>query len=350
MRAEWKSYWKLFFSKTLGGLKWSALLCAVFFVIYLPILKPSEYLLSLEICVGYALSVQFYLMLFMGVAMAFHTYQNIRYRVSRKPANWIYFLMSGLGSCVGLVQGIYIKSYLLGGERPGYPEVMFSLLTGAFITMMFVFRGLYKDAKEKNSRLKAANTEAELHVFKNQMQPHFLFNSLNSLMSLIETKSQDASTVTQNLANLYREILDNSSKHVATLDSEMGIVEKYLSLERFRFGERLAFSISKPAGADRIYLPPLVLQTLVENAVKHGIANVVDRGAVSVDVAPREGGYVATITNTGTLRPSSSRTGTGLENSRARLGLMYGDRHNFRIQQVAGDVQASFWFSGESFQ
>jgi LytS/YehU family sensor histidine kinase len=156
--------------------------------------------------------------------------------------------------------------------------------------------------------------------------------------------------VTQQLANLYREILDNSSKHVATLDSELAIIEKYLSLERFRFGERLNFSIKAPENAKNIYLPPLVLQTLVENAVKHGIGQVVDKGSITVDIEKREPGYLALVTNTGRLDGVSESRGTGIKNSRARLGLIYGDKNNFEIKQVANDVQVSFWFSGDSFQ
>jgi LytS/YehU family sensor histidine kinase len=221
-------------------------------------------------------------------------------------------------------------------------------MTGIFIALGFLFHNLYKATREKAEKLEAKNTEAELHAFKNQMQPHFLFNSLNSLMALIETNSDQAPVMTQRLADLYREILNNSTRHLATLQSEVAIIERYLSLERFRFGSRLDYAIATPGGTDSIYLPPLILQTLVENSIKHGISNEVEGGKISVDISPEDGGYRAAIRNPGRIQPAATASGVGLKNSKARLDLLYGEKHGLKIEETQGSVQTSFWFSGEN--
>ncbi len=212
---------------------------------------------------------------------------------------------------------------------------------------MFIFRGLYTEAKNKNAELKSANTEAELHALKNQMQPHFLFNSLNSLLSLIETNSKEAPLVTQRLSDLYREILVNSSKNVATLKSEVAIIEKYLSMEKIRFGDRLEYKINTPSNNENIFIPPLILQTLVENAIKHGINKSIKSGYIEIDIMKKSGGFDATIKNTGDLDAQSIESGTGMKNTKARLELLYGEKTSFALKQDGNAVLANFWFSGE---
>lgn len=348
MRTEWRDYWKDFYKHARGSFIWSSLLTLLFFVVYLPILKPSEYWLSLKICVAYSASVFFYFCLFYGFAYAVLAHQRIKYKIARKLPTFLAFFLGISSSAIGVAQGTYFKARLLN-KTPQYDEVLFSGLTGVFIALVFLFHGLYKDAKKKNEILTSANAESELHVFKNQMQPHFLFNSLNSLLSLIETNSKDAPIMTLQLASLYREILNVSETRVVTLATEISIVEKYLSLEKFRFGDRMEFAIDAPQDTASIFIPPLILQTLVENAVKHGISNNVDGGEIRIGISNNGTGYKATIANTGTLRFNTVNEGIGLKNSKARLGLIYGDKHNLTLEQAGENVLASFWFTGANF-
>lgn len=350
MRSEWQDYRLKMYRLGRGSLFWSAVLTAVFFVVYLPMLKPSEYLMSLKICLGYSVSIFIYLMLFYGAGYALRTWQRIRSKrvIDRKLPVPVSFALGISASAVGITQGGYLKAYWLN-YTPPYNEILFTALMGCFVALVFLFNSLYREAKAKNQLLKASSTEAELHVFKNQMQPHFLFNSLNSLLSLIETKSADAPVMTLKLADLYREILANSNKNLATLESEVAILEKYLSLEKFRFGDRLQYTVQTPAQMGNVFLPPLILQTLVENAVKHGISQSVAPGSIHIDVQPKDDGYHAVVKNTGNLGKSASVNGLGLQNSKARLDLLYGDRHDFQIRQTSEGVHASFWFSGQAF-
>src|SRR5690606_5494444 len=130
----------------------------------------------------------------------------------------------------------------------------------------------YREAQAENLTLQAANAEARYHALKHQLQPHFLFNSLNSLSELIDSDREAANRMTQRLADLYRGILSSAKRTTAPLSSELALVRDYLELEQVRFGERLQFRLSAPESAQRIHVPTLVLQTLVENGVKHGVA------------------------------------------------------------------------------
>jgi sensor histidine kinase YesM len=181
------------------------------------------------------------------------------------------------------------------------------------------------------------------------MRPHFLFNALNSLAELIESKQENAAETTYKLSDLYRLILTNSGLKTAPLDSEIEIVRSYLELEQLRFGSRLQFHIEAPENSHEIFLPSLTLQTLVENAIKHGVSPSIEGGRVVIEIARLiDEGYVLRVTNTGSsFQPQTLNNGVGLANTRARLDLLYGNRHKFRVESDGlGRTVASFELSG----
>jgi len=192
------------------------------------------------------------------------------------------------------------------------------------------------------------------------MRPHFLFNALNSLAELIESGREDAAQTTYKLSDLYRQILANSGLKTASLSSELKIVQVYLELEQLRFDSRLRFQIEAPDDSDCIFLPSLMLQTLVENAVKHGIAPSLEGGQIEIAIVRNAGQlYHLSVANTGNhYQPQASASsihtrngagnGVGLANTRARLDLLYGNRHGFQIgSDSQGRTVASFNFTGE---
>jgi sensor histidine kinase YesM len=338
------NYLEKFLKHLRGSFIWSSALSLIFFLIYMPILPTSQYWLSFKISTSYSLSIFFYVTLIYGFFYFFLHKREKKYKMQLEIPVYAHFLMTAVAVTLGIVQATYIKYFLLGSYAR-YEEIVFSALMGCFIGAMFIFKGLYKTSKETNSELKKANTEAELHALKNQMQPHFLFNSLNSLLSLIETNNQGASVAAQNLSDLYREILENSKHNVVTLKSEKSIIDKYLFLEKIRFGERLEYSVNFPENSESIYIPPLILQTLVENSVKHGISKKIKNGSVEVSIAEKHDGWLAEVKNTGELE-NKNHFGTGISNSVSRLKLLYGSKSNFSLLQTDDCVSAQFWFSG----
>lgn len=251
-----------------------------------------------------------------------------------------------VGSLFGIWLASYVKSYITGNTLRNITFMPF--IIGSTIGLIIYLHILYQKAKEEALTLQAKVAEANYNTLKNQMQPHFLFNVLNNIAELIETDHLQASQVAYDLSELYRQILTNSKNKTASLESEISIVKKYLELEKVRYGKRLNFSINIPVNAQNIYLPSLILQTLVENAIKHGISKLVEGGNISIDVKELPNKiFELTIINP-VSETSSVGTGTGLINTKERLSLLYGELNNFSIKKVeTNKIVTSFCFLGE---
>ena len=192
--------------------------------------------------------------------------------------------------------------------------------------------------------------DLELSQLKTQMKPHFLFNSLNMITSLIELDQESAVEVTIQLANLYRLILESSSKLTSPLTRELEIVQNYLAIQKKRFGNRLSFNIINPIKEKTAFLPQLILQTLVENAIKHGIEKRIEGGHIELRISQESPElYRATVTNTGRLEQDKIEDGTGLRNTKKILSHLYGSLGVIQFDQLDPDtVIFSFEFTGES--
>jgi two-component system LytT family sensor kinase len=199
----------------------------------------------------------------------------------------------------------------------------------------------YRDRERVAARLELSLSEARLHALELQIQPHFLFNTLNSISALVRTARQrDAVTMIAGLSDLLRYSLDHAGEQRVTLAAELAIIERYLEIERLRFPDRMAFEIDVAAELRRAAVPVLLLQPLVENAIRHGIAPVVAPGRIAIR-AHRDGARLCIdIFNTGTLA-ADRRAGVGLRNTMDRLRHLYRSDHRFELRAEAGGVIAS---------
>jgi two-component system LytT family sensor kinase len=189
-------------------------------------------------------------------------------------------------------------------------------------------------------------TEAELRALRAQINPHFLFNALTTIGYLIQTTPPRALQTLLRLTTLLRAVL-RSEGEFTTLGRELEIVESYLDIERARFEQRLRVTIDVPARLRHIRLPPLVLQPLVENAVKHGIAHKQSGGEVAirarvdrVDDHRRQLSLTVEDTGAGTTAEAlqrGRRTGVGLRNVERRLECQYGDVASLSIRTTPGE-------------
>lgn len=170
---------------------------------------------------------------------------------------------------------------------------------------------------------------AQLENLQARLNPHFLFNSLNTVAALIEEDPTKAVVAVEQLSDLLRYGLDGTRHPTVTLSRELAAVEDFLALEKLRFGDRLRWSVDVDEGAGDIAVPPLVLQPLVENAVKHGIATQRRGGTVTVSAMLVAGELQLTVDDDGTGASVISGTKTGEANVRERLGLAYGPRARF---------------------
>jgi hypothetical protein len=181
-----------------------------------------------------------------------------------------------------------------------------------------------KEAETREQEARTLAREAELKALKAQINPHFLFNSLNSISALTTVDGARAREMCIKLSDFLRSTLNLGDKQSISLKDELGLAKAYLDVEQVRFGARLRTEFHTDGACDRCVVPPLFLQPLVENAVKHGIAGMVDGGAVQVDTHCENGLLKVTIGNDfDPDAPAAGRHGLGLQNVRGRLRALY---------------------------
>ncbi len=183
-------------------------------------------------------------------------------------------------------------------------------------------------------RLMTSVKEAELRALKSQVNPHFIFNSLNSLRALIDEDPERARKAVTQLANLLRYSLQSGQKETVPFEDELGVVNDYLALEQVRHEERLRLRLDIAPDALHLPVPPMLLQTLVENAVKYGITPRPDGGEISITARNMGGALRIQVSNPGEIDrdgPASS-TGVGLRNAAERLRLIFGERATLQLR------------------
>jgi hypothetical protein len=213
--------------------------------------------------------------------------------------------------------------------RYGLQIVNWAVLYMIWLSMYFVAVGLreHRSARLKQSELARALQLAELKLLKSQLNPHFLFNSLNTVRSLIAENPARAQNAVTRLANTLRHTLRQRQDELVTLAQEMVIVDDYLELESMRFEHKLTIEKVLPAEATELLVPVMLLQTLVENAIKHGIAEMPAGGVLSIHAALEGDALMVEISNPRPpVKLRQSDHGVGLRNARERLRLLFGDR------------------------
>lgn len=191
-----------------------------------------------------------------------------------------------------------------------------------------------QEQREKDLRLHAS--QSELKALRAQVNPHFLFNALNAIAGLIHQKPELAEETVEQLAEVFRYTLRRSEQEWVRLEDEIEFLKAYLEVERARFGDRLRTGIRLDDRIKDVRVPGMMVQTLVENAVKHGVANVRGEGVVEIDVAGRDGFVVVEVSDNGLgIDPSRQAarpgTGYGLSNIRRRLAGYYGSAASLQL-------------------
>jgi hypothetical protein len=183
------------------------------------------------------------------------------------------------------------------------------------------------------------NGEFRLAALQARVHPHFLFNAMNTIRALIAEQPERARQAVTDLAFLIRQTLVVAEAHEHPVEAELRIVEAYLALQQLRFGERLRWRIRDERNGRALHLPPLLLQTLVENAVVHGVGRQTALVAIDVRIGVDDTRAVVEVVNTGPLVPARDG-GRGLAVSRERLRLLYGDDSALILTALAGAVHA----------
>ena len=180
-------------------------------------------------------------------------------------------------------------------------------------------------------------TEARLQSLLRQLQPHFLFNTLNGIASLMHSDVNAADKMLVRLSELLRLTMHHRGQALTPLREEIAFIEKYLEIERIRFRDRLATEINVAPDVLDVPVPSLLIQPLVENAIRHGVEPQSHSGRVVVEVRREGAGVLLAVRDNGKGIPEGgfTREGIGLANTRARLRELYGDRHGFELRNAA---------------
>ena len=247
-----------------------------------------------------------------------------------------------LDHVVGAVGALLVCSRIFGFEvvpsaawlSVAAMVIVFPIIHGTKMALRFFRQVQEKERQEE--QLRALATEAELKALKAQINPHFLFNTLNTIAELIHADSERAETTVERLAELFRYVLNGSERGLVPLQEELGFLEDYLEIERVRFGDRLRVTREIAPQALDLMVPSLVLQPLVENTLRHGLGA---DGSIDLGIAIQHDGQraVIAISDRGPGMPARHKIGEGpghgLSNVDQRLRKTYGEAYGLEISE-----------------
>ena len=195
---------------------------------------------------------------------------------------------------------------------------------------------LYLDRRVHASELEAQVSRAQLQALQMQIRPHFLFNTLNTISGLVRVDDKaTAITMLAGLGDLLRLLLRSDGAQEVTVRQELELIEHYLQIEQVRFGDRLAVEVHVQRGVEDALVPNLILQPLVENAVRHGIARTSTAGRIEISARADGADLVLTVRDDGPgYRPAGAGGGVGLANTRSRLATLFGDAARLHVREL----------------
>ncbi|MCU0367542.1 MAG: histidine kinase [Cyclobacteriaceae bacterium] len=240
----------------------------------------------------------------------------------------MYFLRIPASVALGLFnQGVVFNLMNIVGQS-FYYSILF------FLWSVFYFIYNYFERYNKSLKLEASIKEIELSNLKSQLNPHFIFNALNSIRALVDENPEKSKMAINQLSNILRNSLVADKRGLTKFGDELKIVKDYLGLESIRFEERLKTEFDIAPESKGFLVPPLMIQTLVENGVKHGISKLTEGGVIQVKTSIEKNYLKIVIRNSGHYHlngHSKKRSGLGLSNTAQRLKLLYGEEARFTI-------------------
>ena len=240
---------------------------------------------------------------------------------------------------VGTIGGSYIGSFLSGinpadlfAKHSLFQLLFLGVMFGAIITYFFSSRELLAESRaqiqeEKIKRLTSEKraTEANLKLLQAQIEPHFLFNTLSNVLSLLDTNPQRGKSMLIDFIQYLRISLTKIREETATLEQEMAMIRAYLKIFKVRMGDRLTYQIDLPEHLGSIPFPPMLIQPLVENAIKHGLEPKIDGGDILIRGIESNDHLRLEVIDTGIGFSGEHESGVGLRNIRERLSSIYGN-------------------------
>jgi hypothetical protein len=223
-------------------------------------------------------------------------------------------------------------------------DIIFSfILIALWLLLYMVWHFVDKNRKDQVDKLTLEKTvkDLELKTIKSHINPHFIFNSLNSIRALVDENPQRARTAITELSNILRSSMQVEKMETVPLYKELDIVKDYMALEQMRFEERLKIELNIDEDTLNQPVAPMMLQTLVENAIKHGISKHINGGFVKVISVFKNGNHELIVQNSGHLNGEINKNGFGIKSAQDRLRYLYQGKASFEIQDMEDNIVQS---------
>ncbi|GAA5119430.1 histidine kinase [Luteolibacter yonseiensis] len=285
-------------------------------------------------------------------------YRRVDHRHGGMPKlAMLVLVFSSVGAGLQILVGDVVRGILVNGGsaategRYGVRAAFCIMVLAGWSLAYFWLKAELAARRERERRLAVESSaqRSELEVLRLQLNPHFLFNSLNNIYTEVSERPQIASKMILQLAKYLRYSLDHQGEMLVPLDHEIMAAKSYLDIEAGRFSDRLRISINAPSTGRMLKVPCFLLQPLVENAVKHGLNTSPPPWELSLDIRHEEGLLSIRVTNSGALAAdweTRNTTATGIANLRRRLALHYPGRNQFRMVDQGGLVAAELILEG----
>jgi signal transduction histidine kinase len=250
-----------------------------------------------------------------------------------------------LGTFIGTEAAMGINALAFDmWHPPFFSGDHFALLTAnmmmalIFFSLTVVYVQKKKRLKQKiieNQRIQHLQTKSKLMALQSKINPHFLFNTLNTMLSLVRKSPERVETMILNLSDIYRKMLQYPEDQKISLKEEIKLVKEYLEIEKIRLGKRLQFFLSIDKGIGEAKIPPLLIEPVVENAVIHGISPKPDGGEINIQVRKNKKGLEITVSDNGIgIGKGNQKAGFGLSSVKERIHLIYGEKAGFEMTDL----------------
>jgi sensor histidine kinase YesM len=275
------------------------------------------------------------------VATMFTTYVLIKkyYLAGKRRSFWIGLIISMLifGFARRTMNYYFIYPQTWRDAQPLFfvPKIIFEIVGTYLIValnVMFYFMQAWYEQQRITQALQKDKAEAQLELLKSQIQPHFIFNTLNNIYSLSTQNNPNTSNLIYRLSSLLSYTLYDSRRTLIPLEQEVEYISNYIELEKIRYGDRLDIAVNVLNDTKHIAISPFLLLPLIENCFKHGVSNEIDTCWIRMDILSNDGWLIIKVENS---KPSNGkcngeRNGIGLENVKRRLEILYPERHEFK--------------------
>jgi two-component system LytT family sensor kinase len=323
----------------INGIKLGAIVAAILVVFNIATTDRVEW-------VNIGVTVMFSIVIATVISFLIKLIDNYRKKYNPKNFYFIwaaYYLASLVGMtiaselCFFIVRHfIYHTSYILFAEpRQLWINLIISLIAttivGAYQSQRTSLEMRIKEKELDIVKLSQLKTQAELQSLQSRINPHFLYNSLNSIASLIHIDADRAEDMTLKLSKLFRYSINTQNENLTSVKEEVEIVNTYLDIEKVRFGSRINFNLDIAEDALNEKIPRFILQPLIENAIKHGLNDKIEGGEITLIILKQEKEIVLIISDNGKPFPTELNSGYGLQSTYEKLQLLYDDKYAIQI-------------------